>query len=483
MTSKFMTHTHILAGALIAILATGAVVPAKALDLDALKSAAAAGDTAAERKLGEALVLGSEGVTQDVAQGLKLLGEAAAAGDVPAKASLGKILIDGYYTPAQPEQAQRLLEQAADAGNPLAQTTLGKALLWGLNLKPDPLRAKTLLQAAASAGDPEARRILGEQLVGGWVLKPDVAAGLTLLEQAVAAGDDKAMVSLGDFFLNGTGVKKDVPRARALFEEAAKAGNGEGLERYGTYLMWTNRAPAQAEDYLRRAGEMGRGSAWTTLAEGAMYGYLGSRSRSKFDGYAARARAAGEEKVAVLEAQRRLWGISMRASGPEAIKGLEKAADDGNATAASYLIVLVRDGNHYNVRKRPQQARAYLERYAPLLGPEKSAQFAFTIDAASTRQIADLPELKVVYDSHPEWRTLWFGKQIYAANENLAIYVLQSEMKGDGLYAGTVNGYATKATLHAMWNACLRLPDTTRCHDSVMHPEVVGALLARQPTP
>ncbi len=479
MTSKFVTHARILSGALIVILATGAVAPAKALDTDALKSAAAAGDTAAQRKLGEALVFGSDGVAQDVAQGLKLLGEVAAAGDVQAKASLGKILIDGYYTGAQPERAQQLLEQAANAGNRLAQMTLGKALLWGQNLTPDPPRAKTLLQAAAKAGDPEARRILGEHLVGGWVLKPDVEAGLALLEQAVAAGDDKAMVSLGGLLLNGTGVKPDVSRAQALFEEAAKAGNGEGLESYGTHLLWSNRSPAQAEDYLRRAGEMGRGSAWSILAEGAMYGYLGRRSRSKFDGYAENARAAGEEMIPVFEAERLIWGISMRASGPEAIAVLEKAADDGNATAASYLIALVRGGNHYNVRKRPEQARAYLERYAPLLGPAKSAQFAFTIDAASKRQIADLPKLKAVYDGHPEWRSLWFGKQIYAANENLAIYIVQSKMKGDGLYVGKVNGYATETTLRAMWRACHRLPDATRCDDSVMHPDVVGALLAR----
>lgn len=479
MTSKFITHTRILAGALIVILATGAVAPAKALDTDALKSAAAAGDTAAQRKLGEALVFGSEGVAQDVAQGLKLLGEAAAAGDAQARASLGKILIDGYYTGAQPERAQRLLEQAANAGNRSAQMTLGEALLWGQNLTPNPPRAKTLLQAAAKAGDPEARRILGEQLVGGWVLEPDVEAGLALLEQAVAAGDDKAMVSLGGFLLNDTGAKLDVSRAQTLFEEAAKAGNGEGLERYGTYLMWSNRSPAQAEDYLRRAGEMGRGSAWSTLAEGAMYGYLGGGSRSKFDGYAEKARAAGEEVVAVLEAERLMWGISMRASGPEAIAVLEKAADDGNATAASHLIALVRDGNDYNVRKQPEQARAYLERYAPLLDPDRSAQFAYTIDAASTRQFADFPELKAVYDSHPEWRSLWFGKQIYAANANLAIYIVQLQMKDEGLYTGTVNAFATETTLRAMWRACHRLPDATRCDDSVMHPDVVGALLAR----
>ncbi|WP_212523867.1 tetratricopeptide repeat protein [Actibacterium sp. MT2.3-13A] len=479
MTGLVSTGTRILLGAFLINFAVASTALAQDLDLDALRSGAQTGDAKAQRTLGEALVYGIGGAEQDQAAGLRLLEQAAAGGDIRAKASLGKILLDGYYVPADPERAVPLLEEAVAAGNARAQAALGGALLWGEHLEADPARARVLLGQAAQSGDTEALRVLGEQLVGAWVFDRDVETGLPMLEQAVAKGDAKAKVALGSFLLYGTGMSPDPARALALFEEAAEAGNGQGLERYGAQLMWSVRNRIAAEEYLRRAGELGRGSAWTTLAEGAMYGYLAGRSRAKFDGYAEKARAAGEERIAVLEAIRRMWGISMRASGPGTIEILEQAAEAGNTAALKYLIALVRDGNHLNIRKEPDRAQAYLERFSELLTPVEVAQLALTIEAARFRVASAYPAMAAEYDSHPELKSKWFGEQLFAANENFAVYLLQADLARRGLYAGPVDGYANWPTLRALWRECMTLSDNARCADGALQRDVIGALLAR----
>ncbi|WP_165905312.1 tetratricopeptide repeat protein [Rhodovulum euryhalinum] len=465
--------------AAVVAMAAASGVGAQGIELADVEAAAARGDTTAQRMLGEARIYGLAGVPQDVAAGRGLLERSAASGDGLAKTSLGKILLDGYYLPAEPDRAVSLLEEAAAAGVVRAQTTLGSALFWGGPIAADPARGRALLDQAARAGDVEALRILGEQLVGGWVLDPEPKVGFAMLEQAIAQGDPKASVALGALLLSGSGLPADPDRARMLFEAAAKSGNGEGLERYGDWLMWSRRNPAGAETYLRQAGELGRGSAWSRLAEGAMYGYLPPRSRAKFEGYAEKARSAGDERIAVLEAERRMWGISMRASGPGAIAVLEQAVEAGNATALKYLIGLVRDGNGMNVRKRPERARAYLSRFSDLLTPTEAAQLAMTIDAATANSPAAQAAVAEDLARHPEFRSPWFGRELFKANPNLAVRLLQTDMKRRGLYSGPLDGLATRPTLRALLQDCMTLQDGARCRDGVMDPVVIGALLAR----
>ena len=476
---SFANSTRAFLGAILFFVAAISASYAKDLDLGALKAAAETGDPAAQRELGEALLFGIDGVEQDKVTGLQLLEQSAAGGDVAAKASFGKALLDGHYLPANHEKGAQMLEEAAAAGSPRAQVTLGVALLWGTHLEADPLRARSLLGQAAGNGDPEALRILGEQLIGGWVFDRDVASGRLMLEKAVVAGDAKAKVVLGLFLLDGAHLEQDSARALALFEEAALSGNGEGLERYGKMLMWSERDPVAAESYLRRAGELGSGSAWTTLAEGAMYGYLGRRSRAKFDGFSENARIAGDDRIEVLEAERQMWGISMRASGPRTIEGLEQAAEAGNKVALKYLISLVRNGNRLNIRQNPEQAKAYLEQFSDLLTPTEIAQFSMTIEVAKMRNTKVYKALAADFDRHPELKSVWYGKELYAANPNFAIYLLQVDMKRNGVYAGALNGLATRSTLHAIWGECQTIREKSQCGDTVLHPDVIGELLAR----
>lgn len=432
------------------------------------------------RDRGLALIYGLDGAAADVPAGAELLGQAAAKGDVKAQAELGRMLVDGYYLKADPARGLALLEAAAKAGDARAMTALGGALLWGKAAPADPARAKALLAKAAAAGDGEARALLGEQLVGGWILPRDVAAGKALLEAGVTAGDARAQTALSGLYLYGIGLPKDAAKARDLAEAAAAQGKPKALRQVGEMLMWSQRDAAGAEALLRRAGEMGDGEAWAVLAEGAMYGYLGggSASRAKFAGFAERARAAGNERIEVLDATRQMWGISMIASGPKTIERLQTAADAGNGTAARFLVGLLRDGNRMNVHRHLDNADAALAKYGATIGPDDSWRLGETIAAARARAPAAWAKLATQVASRPELATKDFGRDLYKANPNATIYLLQKKLAGEGLYRGALDGIAGRQTLKALYRACSRLPDDPPCNDSVMRPDVLGAVFA-----
>ncbi|WP_076448437.1 tetratricopeptide repeat protein [Roseivivax lentus] len=408
-----------------------------------------------------------------------VLEEAADAGDATAQFLLGRHLLNGWVLPQDRGAGLRLLEAAAAASHVEAQVDLGEGYLWGLNLPVDPALAAEYLGAAAEAGSNKAKRVLGAQLITGERLAQDKERGLSLMQQAIAAGDAEAQIALGKLYMSGHGVPREPQTALALFEGAAEAGNGHGLAAYGDALMWSQEDPARAEAILNRAGELGAGEAWLSLANGAMYGYLGGGrvSRAKFDGYAEKARAAGQERIAVLEAERNMWGINMRASGPETLARLRQAAEEGNAAAAGTLIELLRDGNKLNIRRDRAGARDALEEFGALFSDQMRVQYALSIDASEARAARAYAPMAEIISARPDLHNAWFGAQLAKANPNLAFYMLQQRMAADGVYRGAINGYATPATLRAVRDLCRQERLSENCGDNVLQPSVVGALL------
>lgn len=464
-------------GAVWAQTAEGGAPPAAEVAAEAAPVTLSAAEAAALRERGEGLLYGIAPAIKNVAAGVELLDQAAQAGDVAAQELLGKVLIDGYYLPAEPERGLALLEMAAAAGSGKARLAMAQTYLWGLGVPTDTPRAQALLQEASDAGYTPAQALLGEQLIGGWVLPRDVAAGQALLEKASGEGEVKAKLALGSFQLYGIGLPKNTVAALALFEEAAEAGNGEGLAQYGEMLMWKNTDPEAAEAYLTRAGDLGVGAAWTILAEGAMYGYLGPRR--KFDAFAEKARAVGSERIEVLDATRRMWGISMRANGPETLWQLTQAAEAGNAEAAKFLISLLRDGNRMNIRRDLPEAELALEHYTPLLSERELWQYRLTFAAKRARYDRRYEEVAQLAAEHPEHMTTWLGKELYQANPNVAIYMVQKLLQRDGLYGGKLDGYVGPLTVGALKKACETIDQPAACRDSVLRPEVIAAVLVR----
>jgi len=418
----------------------------------------------------------------DIRVAQETLEKLAVANDTEAQHVLGRHLLNGWVLEQDKDQGLKWLEVSAQAGNTAAQTELGQIYLWGIQVPSDADRAQSFLETAVENGDRAAMRTLGEELILGGTLPRDTVRGRALLEQTIAAGDIQADVVLGKLLLYGLGLEQDREKALELFEEAAEAGNGHGLAAYGDELMWRFNNPVRAEEILNRAGELGASEAWVSLANGAMYGYLGGGkvSRAKFAGYAEKARDAGEEEIAVLEAERNMWGINMRASGPETLDRLRSDAEAGNAAAAGLLIELLRDGNKLNIRKRPEEARTVLAEFGDLLSEKMQAQYDLTIDAVQARTPQAYAPVAAAFNAQPDLMSNWFGQQIVKANPNVAIYILQQKFSSGGTYAGQLDGLATRATLRAVYKACLTLDKPERCDDTVMRPDVLGALLVRR---
>jgi hypothetical protein len=173
-----------------------------------------------------------------------------------------------------------------------------------------------------------------------------------------------------------------------------------------------------------------------------------------------------------------MWGINMRASGPETIARLEAAAGEGNAAAARFLIELKRNGNRMNLWPDPEGARAALDTYGELLSEKARAQYALTLDAERARTPEAYAPVAEAYEARPELHSKWFGEQMVKANPNVAFYILQRRFKAAGSYDGALDGYATRDTLRAVFQACVRLDKPERCDDNVMRPDVIADLLA-----
>ena len=301
-----------------------------------------------------------------------------------------------------------------------------------------------------------------------------------MLEQSAASGNVKAMLILGIPHLYG--VVTPIKRKRSLefFEKAAAAGDGSGLAQYGMMLTWGGTDWARAQNILVRAGEMGHSDAWVTLAEGAMYGYLGGGrfSRTKFDGYAAKARAAGNSRIEVLDVIRQMWGISRRADGPAAVAKLRAAADTGNVDAVKYLILLLRDGNGVNVSRDRDAATAAVNKYAKLLTTTEAWQYTLSINAARAPDTDAYALVAQEMAAHPAWITKPLGVELQKANPRAAMYLLQTRLKEKGLYNGRLDGFAGKNTLRAMNMACDGLRDRLACDDNLLRPEVIAALIS-----
>jgi TPR repeat protein len=307
--------------------------------------------------------------------------------------------------------------------------------------------------------------------------------GVALLETAAQAGDPVAEVSLGSLYLYGTLLAQDWPRALGHFERAAALGDLSGIAQYGMMLMWSEQDWQTAQDMLERAAQGGQPRAWATLAEGAMYGYLGggSLSRAKFAGYAAQGRAAGVDRIAVLDAIRHMWGISVTASGPQTLAILTDAADAGNAEAATYLVRLLRDGNKMNIRRDLAAARAALAEYSALFTEPEIWQLDMTLIAVE----ADTPEARAVLHNslaqNPGRVTRGFAADLMKADANVAVYMMQRRLQAAGYADVVADGLAGRATLRAMYQACLGIAVPAACDDTVMQPDVVGALIAGLP--
>lgn len=453
--------------------------PAKALDF--LRRGATAGSADARRALGEQLITGWV-LAKNLAEGLKLLEGTVAAGDVRAKAILGKLFVDGYYLPRDAKKGMALLESAAAAKDADALTALGSIYLTGNGVSTaDSAKALNYLKDGVNGGSKEAQRRLGDAWITGSGVAKNPTEGLKLLEAAGKNGDAKSLVILGRLLMEGRFLKANPARARSLFEKAAKLGDVEGVELLGGKLMWSGRSKADAklaEKYLTMAGKAGRGPAWTTLAQGAIYGKLGKGSTAKYPVFLKNARLLGETRIEIVEAERWMWGqAGTKADASKTISTLETAAAAGNRDAIKYLISLLRDGNGRGINKSTKKAQTYLDKYGNKLTQADQYRQAILLKAARTDSLNAFAQLSEKIDSRSDFVSAEFHKQLFRVNRNFSIYLLQAALKERKIYKGPLNGMATASTVSSIRRACDALHGEAKCEGKLLSEETMARVI------
>jgi TPR repeat protein len=219
-----------------------------------LEGAVAQSEPRAMALLGVIKVAGTPGYPRDVSGGRSLLERAAAAGDAAAARVMGEGFLSGWMGMVDPARARHYLQLASDRHDTLATFRLGEMLSTGHGVAKDDAEAERLFVKAADAGHVEALAMLGArrliQFGSGLTDNPDDA--LRWLELAAAQNEPHAMYYLGMFYAEyGKRIGRlDLARAIDLFRRCAETTlDVQCLFAYATGLdlgLGTTRDPVHA---------------------------------------------------------------------------------------------------------------------------------------------------------------------------------------------------------------------------------------------
>jgi uncharacterized protein len=425
--------------------------PARARAL--LDNAIALGDVASQIKLANALIKGS-GLPKDAILGAKLLEEAATK-NVGAKTALGNYLISGLDLPKDGKRGIVLLEQAAALDNVGAIASLAAIYLDGTAAPQNPQLASNYLNKAIALGDVGSQIKLANALIKGQGLTRNTSQGMALLEQA-AKTNISAKLTYGRYLLAGDFVKQDVPLASKILNEVSAAGNAGGWDALGTFYLFKSKDKQRetlAINYLTKAGNAGNGASWATLASGIAAKKL-PRSKFGFDYYAKKARAFPNTSIEVISAGRHIWGNGVQKSKKTAIRILETGAANGNVPAMRNLIQIFRNGMLPAFGKNLNTAAIYLQRYSGKLTADQIAVENFLLRIATATKLADYQRELASPENQAFFKRADVQNNIFAANRRFMVYRAQAGLKRGGIFKGTLDGSATKATFAAMNQGC-----------------------------
>jgi len=124
------------------------------------KLAAARGDAAAQRNIGEMYGIGL-GVSQDFAEALKWFKLAAAQGDAEAQVNIGSMYGQGQGCLQDFAEALKWFKLAAAQGNSNAQFNIGGSFATGRGVEQNYVRAHMWFELAAAGGDVDAVKGMG----------------------------------------------------------------------------------------------------------------------------------------------------------------------------------------------------------------------------------------------------------------------------------------------------------------------------------
>jgi uncharacterized protein len=203
----------------------------------------------------------------------------------------------------------------AEAGDPSAMTELGTLYVLGQGIPKNETKGIELISAAAQTGYVPAQINLACRYLDGIGVQKNYKEAVGLLKSAAAKDDPLAQCILGDCYKEGQGVPRDYEIAASWFRKAAASGHSLGQFNLAScYLVGEGMKQdmGEAEAWFRKAAE-GR-------HDGAQY------------------------MLALL-----LMENTKDPSGPEIIKWMKRAANQGYSAAQAKLAELYSNGQFVEV--------------------------------------------------------------------------------------------------------------------------------------
>lgn len=232
----------------------------------AYRSAVAAGNTNAMRKLAQILLSGDVAADIDAAGAEALLSQAVAGGDNNwAAVELGDLYMRGDTPLANPPKAAEAYEIAVETGNTGAMRKLAGLYRRGADGVPsDPARAESLLTEAIAAGDRNWAAVeLGDVYLENTPIRSPAKAA-DAFGIAAEAGNTRAVLSLASLLTSEASLR-DLGRARDLLLSALETTeDGDAALRLGRLYItpgFADRDIGQALAYFEQAAEAGNADA------------------------------------------------------------------------------------------------------------------------------------------------------------------------------------------------------------------------------
>jgi hypothetical protein len=212
------------------------------------KQKAAAGDPAAEAKLGEAYCYASNGLTRDYAQGMALFQKAAAQNNAEAESDIGWLYEDGLGVPKDAAQSFQWFTKGANGGNAYGQDALGICYGTGFGVTKDVTQATAWCTKAAQQDNMDAMTRLGLSLQQGIGTPVDLRRGFTYLLSAAYANYGWAQYGVAYNYDKGIFVPKDLAQAQRWCLLAMKNGYRQADSVDLLLSLSTELTPAQFGD-------------------------------------------------------------------------------------------------------------------------------------------------------------------------------------------------------------------------------------------
>lgn len=356
---------------------------------------------------------------------------------------------------------------------------LGDQYARGQGVARDEAEAARHYAKAAELGDPAGMLRFGEALVYGRGVAVDRERGIGLIESAVRAGNTAAMVSLSDVIARGLAGRDNRQRAITLLEQAAEKGQAVAWVKLGAIYeagKLTPKDSRRAAEYYQKAIAADRADAMVSLGRALAERRLkGQGTRAEGIALLRKAQERGNENAVIALSDAHFNGNGVPRSSKQALSLLTEGWKAGNMRAGSRLVALYRDGRGRILKPNPRRARMILDAIASKLPPQELRAERLLIATSEAMTRAEREAVRNEFTKLPAAEQAALIRRIRSANQNVYVYLVQEELRQQGLLEGRASGFLSQSTIRAIHKNCLIYETADVCRRGPLTSPVVDA--------